>query len=143
MANLNFDDMRELGKYQLEAVTSATTSTAKGLRAIAAEATDYSKQSLDNSRAYFEKLMRVQKLDDIIELQSEFYRMACGDFIARASKVGELCSNMAKETFASAQNVSEATTKAASEATSKVLSEVEHQTDQLASRTQNAAKRSA
>lgn len=140
MANLNFDDIRELGKSQLEAVTSATSSTTKGLRAIAAEATDYSKQSLDNSRAYFEKLLRVQKLDDIIELQSEFYRTAYGDFIARASKVGELCSNIAKETFASAQNVSEATAKTASEATNKVLSEVEHQTEQLVSRAQNAGK---
>lgn len=140
MANPNFDDVRELGRYQIEAMTSATTSTAKGLRAIAAEATEYSRQSLDNSRAFFEKLMRVQKLDDVIELQSEFARAAYGDFIARASRVGELCSNMAKEAFASAQNVSEATTKVASETGNRLFSEAERQTEQAASRAQSAIK---
>ena len=107
MAGLNFDDFRELGKFQLEAMNSASSTTARGWKAIAAEATDYSKQSLDNSRAYFEKMLRVQKIDDIMQLQSEFYRNAYGDFFARASRVGELCSNLAKEAFVSAQATSE------------------------------------
>lgn len=140
MANLNFDDFRELGKSQLDAVTSATTSTAKGLQAIAAEATEYSKQSLDNSRVYFEKLLRAQKIDDIIQIQSEFCRTAYGDFFARASKVGELCSNLAKESLVSARNVTETTTKTASEATSKALSEIEQHSEEFAARTQSAAR---
>ncbi|PWB80104.1 MAG: Phasin [Methylocystaceae bacterium] len=140
MANLNFDDMRELGKQQFDIVSSATNSTAKGLRAIAAEATDYSRQSFDNSRAFFEKLLRVQKLDDIIQLQSEFARTTYGDFIARASKVGELCSNLAREAFVTAQNASEAAAKSASETTDKALSEVQHQSEQFVSRTESAAK---
>ncbi|MBY6241057.1 phasin family protein [Methylosinus sp. Sm6] len=139
MANLNFDDFRELGKFQLEALNSATTTTTRGLKAIAAEATDYSKQSLDNSRAYFEKLLRVQKIDDVIELQSEFYRAAYGDFFARASRVGELCSNLAKEAFVTAQATSENATKAASEATSKAISGFGEQTEQFVSKAQQAA----
>jgi hypothetical protein len=140
MANPNLDNVRDLGRYQIEIMTSATTSTARGLRALAAEATDYSRQSLDNGRVFFEKLMRVQKLDDMIELQSEFARNAYGDFLARASKVGELCSNIAKDAFASAQNVSEATSKAVSETSSRLFSEAERQTEQLASKAQNATK---
>lgn len=139
MANLNFDDIRELGKFQLEAMNSATDTTARGLRAIAAEATDYSKQSLDNSRAYFEKLLRVRKIDEMIQLQSEFCRAAYGDFFARASRVGELCSNMAKEALVSAQTTSESATKAASEATSKTLAEIGEQTEQFVSKAQQAA----
>jgi hypothetical protein len=139
MANLNFDDIRELGKFQLEAMNSATDTTARGLRAIAAEATDYSKQSLDNSRAYFEKLLRVRKIDEMIQLQSEFCRAAYGDFFARASRVGELCSNMAKEALVSAQATSESATKAASEATSKTLAEIGEQTEQFVSKAQQAA----
>jgi hypothetical protein len=139
MANLNFDDFRELGKNQLDAITMATNSTAKNLRAIAEEATDYSKQSLDNSRAYFEKLVRAQKIDDIVQLQSEFCRNAYGDFFARASRVGELCSNLAKETFVSAQTTSEQATKAASEATSKIVADIGEQTEQLAQRVQKVA----
>jgi hypothetical protein len=138
MAGLNFDDFRELGKFQLDAMNSATSTTAKGLRAIAAEATDYSKQSLDNSRAYFEKLLRVQKIDDVIQLQSEFCRTCYGDFFARASRVGELCSNLAKETFVSAQEASETATKAASDATSKAISEIGEQTEQFVVKAQSA-----
>lgn len=140
MANLNFDDMRELGKQQFDLMSSATNSTAKGLRAIAAEATDYSRQSLDNGRVFFEKMLRVQKLDDIIQLQSEFARMTYGDFIARASKVGELCSNLARDAFVTSQSVSEATTKSASEVASKALSDIEQQTEQLVARAQSAGK---
>ncbi|PWB95448.1 phasin family protein [Methylosinus sporium] len=138
MANLNFDDFRDLGKYQLDAFNTATSSTAKSLRAIAAEATDYSKQSLDNSRNYFEKLMRAQKIDDIVQLQSEFYRNAYGDFFARASRVGELCSNLAKEAFVSAQSASEQATKAATEATGKIVADISEQTEKLAAKAREA-----
>lgn len=139
MAGLNFDDFRELGKFQLEAMNSASSTTARGWKAIAAEATDYSKQSLDNSRAYFEKMLRVQKIDDIMQLQSEFYRNAYGDFFARASRVGELCSNLAKEAFVSAQATSESATKAASEVTSKAIADFGEQTEQFVAKAQQAA----
>ncbi|WP_159728718.1 phasin family protein [Methylosinus sp. Ce-a6] len=142
MANPNFDDIRELGKYQLDAFNSATSSTAKGLRAIAAEATDYSKQSLDNSRAYFERLLRVQKIDDIVQLQSDFYRNAYGDFFARASRVGELCSNLAKEALVSVQSVNEQAAKAATEATSKIVADIGEQTEKLAARAREAGSKS-
>ncbi|WP_166142312.1 phasin family protein [Methylosinus sp. RM1] len=140
MANQNFGDFRDLGKYQLDAFNTATSSTAKSLRAIAEEATDYSKQSLDNSRNYFEKLMRVQKIDDIVQLQSEFYRNAYGDFFARASRVGELCSNLAKEAFVSAQSASEQATKASQEAATKIIADISEQTEKLAAKAREAGK---
>lgn len=138
MANQNFGDFRDLGKYQLDAFNTATSSTAKSLRAIAEEATDYSKQSLDNSRNYFEKLMRVQKIDDIVQLQSEFYRNAYGDFFARASRVGELCSNLAKEAFVSAQSASEQATKASQEVATKIIADISEQTEKLAAKAREA-----
>ncbi|WP_036293971.1 phasin family protein [Methylosinus sp. PW1] len=140
MANQNFGDFRDLGKYQLDAFNTATSSTAKSLRAIAEEATDYSKQSLDNSRNYFEKLLRVQKIDDIVQLQSEFYRNAYGDFFARASRVGELCSNLAKEAFVSAQSAGEQAAKANQEAASKIIADISEQTEKLAAKAREAGK---
>jgi hypothetical protein len=141
MAGLNFDDFRELGKFQLDAVTSATNSTAKGWQAFAAEATDYSKRSLDTSRAYFEKLLRAQKLDEVIQIQSEFCQTAYGDFFARASRVGELCSNLAKETLGSAQTLGESATKAATEATGRALSEVGERAEEYVARAQSGGRR--
>jgi len=140
MADLNFDDLRELGKSQLEAFNSATNSTARSLTAIAAEATEYSKQSLDNGRTYFEKLLRAQKIDDIVQLQSEFYRNAYGDFFTRASRVGELCSNLANETLVSAKTIGDRAPKAASEATDKVVADVGEQVERFAPKARPASK---
>ncbi len=81
----------------------------------------------------------MQKIDDVVELQSEFCRAAYGDFFARASRVGELCSNLAKEAFVNAQTTGESATKAATEATTKALSGLGEQTEQFVSKAQQAA----
>ena len=134
------DDARESGSHQIETVTSASNSNAERLRAIAAEATEYSRQSFDNSHAFFESLMRAQKLDDLIELQSEFVRRAYGDFFTRALKVVWLCSNMAIEAFASSLSVSEATAKVSAGASGKLFSDADRQAKEITSEVQSAAK---
>ena len=86
-------------KLRFEAVTTATASTTKGLQAIAAEITDYSKNSFEKSRAHFEKLVGVKKIDEAIQLQSDFAKSAYEDFVAEATKIGSLYSDLAKEAF--------------------------------------------
>lgn len=139
---LNLEPIQELGKNQLDAVTSTTASTAKGLTAIANEAADYSKASFDNSRTFVEKMLRVQRLEDVIQAQSEFARTAYSDLMSRASKIGEIYSNLAKETFASATGVTQSAAKVAAETSANVLSETRRQTEQAASRAQRAAAES-
>ena len=96
---INFQEMPTLGLHAFEAVTTATTSTTKGLQAIAAETTDYSKKSFEKSRVLAEKLIGVKKLDEAIQLQSDFAKSAYDDFIAQATKIGNLYSDLAKEAF--------------------------------------------
>ena len=72
---------------------------AKGLEAIAAETTDYSKKSFEKSQAFFEKLFGVKKIDEAIQLQSDFAKSAYDDFLAYATKIGETYSGLAKEAF--------------------------------------------
>ncbi len=71
----------------------------KGLQAIAAETTDYSKKSFEKSRVLFEKLIGVKKIDEAIQLQSDFAKSAYEDFLAYATKIGEMYSSLAKEAF--------------------------------------------
>ena len=96
---IDFQQIPALGTNSFEAVTTATASTTKGLQAIAAEITDYSKNSFEKSRAHFEKLVGVKKIDDAIQLQSDFAKSAYEDFIAEATKIGSLYSDLAKEAF--------------------------------------------
>jgi len=93
----NFPDIKAFGAAPFEAFTAATASSTKGLQAIAAETTDYAKKSFEKSRAHFEKLIGVKKIDEAIQLQSDFAKSAYEDFVAQATKIGEIYSSLAKE----------------------------------------------
>lgn len=95
----NFEEFQKYGKEQLEAATTVAASLAKGLQTIAAETTDYSKKSLENSSAYVEKLLGAKSLDNAIQIQSEYAKSAYEGFVAQATKMGELYTNLAKEAF--------------------------------------------
>jgi hypothetical protein len=95
----DFQQIPALGTNPFEAVTTATASTTKGLQAIATEITDYSKNSFEKSRAHFEKLVGVKNVNEAIQLQSDFAKSAYEDFVAEATKIGGLYSDLAKEAF--------------------------------------------
>ena len=95
----NFPDIKAFSTAPIEAFTTATASSTKGLQAIAAETTDYSKKSFEKSRVLFEKLTGVKQMDEAIQLQSDFAKSAYEDFVAEATKIGEMYSSLAKEAF--------------------------------------------
>lgn len=93
----NFEDMQKLGKDQLEAATAASSAFTKGLQQIAAEATEYSKKSLETSTAAIEKLMGVKSADAAFQIQSDYVKSAYEAFVAQTTKMGELYTSLAKE----------------------------------------------
>jgi hypothetical protein len=95
----SLDSVQKLGKEQFEAVSAATAAVTKGWQSIAAETTDYSKKSFEKSRVLAEKLIAVKKLDEALQLQSDYAKSAYEDFLAEATKLGELYTSMAKEVF--------------------------------------------
>ncbi len=95
----NFPEFKVFGLPSFEAIATATGSSGKGLQAIATETMDYSKKSFEKSRVLFEKLMAVKKLDEAIQLQSDFAKSSYEDFIAQAAKIGEMYSSLAQEAF--------------------------------------------
>ena len=62
MAN-SFEDFQKISKTQLESAALTSQSFVKGLQAIAAETTDYSKKSLESGSAFLEKLLGVKSLE--------------------------------------------------------------------------------
>jgi hypothetical protein len=95
----SLDSVQKLGKEQFEAVSAAAAAVTKGWQSIAAETTDYSKKSFEKSRVLAEKLIAVKKLDEALQLQSDYAKSAYEDFLAEATKLGELYTSMAKEVF--------------------------------------------
>jgi hypothetical protein len=98
MANI-FEGFQKLTKTQLDSAALTSQSAVKGLQAIAAELTDYSKKSLESGSAFVEKLLRVKTPEAGAQLHLEFVKSSYADFVAQATKVGELYSSLAKEVF--------------------------------------------
>jgi hypothetical protein len=64
--------------------------------AIVAEATDYTRKSLADRLAFVEKLVGAKSFDSAMQIQSEYAKMSFEGFVAEATKMGELYSNLAK-----------------------------------------------
>jgi len=95
----NFEDIQNFSKKQMEAIQAAASEFTKGLQAIAAEASEYSKKSFESNSAFATKLFGAKSLDEAIQLQSEFAKSSYEDFVAQTKKFGELYMNVAKTAY--------------------------------------------
>lgn len=93
----NIETFQKFSKEQMDAATAATAAMTKGFQAIATEATDYSKKSFESSSAVMEKLMAAKTPDAAFQIQSDYAKTAYEGFVAQATKMGELYTNLAKE----------------------------------------------
>jgi hypothetical protein len=95
----NFEEMQKLSKDHMEAATAAAASVTKGFQTIAAETSEYSKRSLENGSAYVEKLLGARKIEDAVQIQSDFAKTTYEGFVAQATRIGELYATLAREAF--------------------------------------------
>jgi hypothetical protein len=98
MAN-TLEDFQKFSKTQFDSAATTSSSFVNGLQTIMAESADYTKKSLENGSVFFEKLLGVKSLEAAIQLQSEYLKTAYADFVAQATKIGELYSDFLKEAF--------------------------------------------
>jgi hypothetical protein len=95
----NFEDIQKLGKDNVDVAMQQFGTVSKGWQAIAAEFADYSKKIFENGSAALEKLIGAKSLDKAIEVQSEYVKSAYEGFVAQSTKLGELYTDLAKETY--------------------------------------------
>jgi hypothetical protein len=95
----NFEDLQEAGKENVEIALKSMGTLSKGSQAIAVEVADYSKKAFEDGSAALEKLFGVKSFEKAIEIQTEFAKTAYEGFVAKASKIGELYADLAKETY--------------------------------------------
>jgi hypothetical protein len=93
----NFEDLQQVGKENVEVAMKSAESMSKGAQAIAVEVADYSKKAFEDGSAMLEKLFGVKSLEKAIELQSEYAKTSYEGFVAKATKIGELYADLAKE----------------------------------------------
>jgi hypothetical protein len=61
----------------------------KGLQAIGARVTDYSKRAFEDASRAFEQLVGAKSLESVVEIQSQYAKKAYDTWVAEASKRAE------------------------------------------------------
>ena len=98
-----FESIQQTGNVQLNAVTTKLPSFGTIVESIFAEGTDYMKKSVDTRMAFVEKLLGAKSLETVIQIQSEYAKTSYAAFVAQATKMGELHSNLANAVFKPAE----------------------------------------
>jgi hypothetical protein len=71
----------------------------KSAQAIAVEVADYTKTSFEQGTAALEKLLGAKSVEQAIEIQQSYLKSAYEGAVAQATKIGELYTELAKETY--------------------------------------------
>ena len=95
----NFEDLQQVGKENVDVALKSFGALSKSAQAIAVEVADYSKKAFEDGTAALEKLFGVKSLDKAIEVQTDYAKTAYEGFVAEATKIGELYTDLAKETY--------------------------------------------
>lgn len=93
----SFENVGAAGKEAMDNGLKSATAMVKGLQAVAAEATDYSKSTLESGSAALEKLLAAKSLDKAIEVQTDWAKGAWEAHVAQVTRLGDLYADLAKD----------------------------------------------
>jgi hypothetical protein len=94
-----FEEVQKYSKDNVDVALKSADAVSKGFQAIAAEAADFTKKSLEAGSSAFEKLLATQSFDKAVEVQSDYVRSAYEGYVGQVTKVGEIVADMAKDAY--------------------------------------------
>ena len=95
--SIGFDSFQGMGKDNFDVALKSADAMTKGFQAIATEAADYSKRTLDANASAIEKLTSAKDFEAVAALQSEYVRSAYEGYVGQVAKFGEIVADMAKD----------------------------------------------
>ena len=90
------NEVQRAGKDGFDAVVSSLGEANKGFQAIAAEIAAYSKKSFEDGTRAFEQLLGAKSLEQVVEIQSQYARMAYEAYFGELSKLGEMYAGLTR-----------------------------------------------
>lgn len=105
MMNMNGMNMNGLEGFQkmsqqnMDASMKLMNEWNKSWQAIAAEMSDYTKRSFEDSATTMEKLMSAKSVEQAMEIQTSFAKRAYDDYMQQMTKLGGMYANMAKDAY--------------------------------------------
>lgn len=98
-----FNDANLYGNETMDMLLRSYSSAARGFQAIASETAEYSKKAYEANVAHMEALMSVRSMESAIELNTSFAKARIEDYLGELNKLGEMYSDIAKQSYAPAQ----------------------------------------
>ena len=94
-----FTEVNIYSKKNLEAVVASLTAATKGAEALGAQAMAYSKKSLEDQVAATKSLTSAKSMQEVVELQTSFAKVALETYLAQVNKATETVAASVKESF--------------------------------------------
>jgi phasin family protein len=99
----NYDAALGFGKDTAEAYVKSATVAGKGIESVNSEIYAYSKQSIEDTVAATKAVMGSKSVHEAFEYQTDFAKSAFEAYVGELSKVGELVTQVTKESYAPLQ----------------------------------------
>ncbi len=93
------DEFQKVGKDSFDAAVRSYGNANKGLQAIAAEFTNYSKKAFEDGTRAFEQLVGAKSVEHAVAIQSEYVKKALEAHMAQMTKLGEMYVSLAQNAF--------------------------------------------
>jgi hypothetical protein len=93
------DEVQRAGKDGFDVAVSSFGEASKGFQAIAAEITAYSKKAFEDGTRAFEQMLGAKSFEQVIEIQSQYARMAYEGYVAEWSKLGEMYAGLTRNAY--------------------------------------------
>jgi hypothetical protein len=93
------ENVQKMGKDNYDAMLRSYGELNKRFQEAAARWTDFSKRSFEDATRTFEQLVGAKSLEHAIEIQSQYAKKAYDNWMAEASKIGELYAAAAREAY--------------------------------------------
>src|SRR5215472_18509207 len=99
------EEFQRASKGGFDAAVHSFGEVNKGLQAIASEVTEYTKKSFEDGTRAFEQLLRAKSFEEIIEVQSQYARMAYEAYVAELTKLGEMYAGLTRNAYKPVEQV--------------------------------------
>ncbi len=95
----SFENVSKLNKEFVDGAMKGAAVWTNGFQTLAAETADYAKVSMESGTAAFEKIAAAKTPEKAMEMQAEYAKSTFEGFVAQATKVGEIYTDMAKDAY--------------------------------------------
>jgi hypothetical protein len=102
---VKLEDVQKTTNDNLGATMQSFEGATRVTQEIANQIADYSKRSFEHGTKTMENLLSAKSLDKAIEVQTEYAKTAYEGYVSHATKLGQLYTDLAKETFKSYQDL--------------------------------------